>query len=123
MSLESKIDDLIKAVNEQTQAVNAFNGNIEKWLSTPTEQAAQEKASEPTPESANETQQSEQSKTEQSAALTHKDVQDDVLKFVRKDVKGNKPKVKTLLGEFGAKKVGDVAEGKLADFHAKLGAL
>jgi hypothetical protein len=123
MSLESKIDLLIKAVNEQTAAINAFNGNIEKWLTVPTEELTQEKASEPTPEPTVEPEQDELAADEPQAVLTHKDVQDAVLAFVRKDVKTNKPKVKALLEQFKAQKVGDVSEDKLNDFHTKLGAL
>lgn len=123
MSLESKIDLLIKAVNEQTTAINAFNGNIEKWLSAPTEEFTQEKSA-PTVESEqDEPAQDELEADAPQATLSHKDVQDAVLAFVRKDVKTNKPKVKALLDEFKAQKVGDVAEEKLGEFNTKLGAL
>ena len=50
MSLESKIDALIEAVNVQTTAINAFNGNIEKWLTAPTETLTAEKVEQVTPE-------------------------------------------------------------------------
>ena len=127
MSLESKIDLLIKAVNEQTTALNAFNGNIEKWLTAPTEELAQEKVSESAPEPTVEPEQDELAADEPyetlEVKLTHKDVQDAVLAFVRKDVKTNKPKVKALLEQFKAQKVGDVSEDKLEEFNAKLGEL
>jgi len=124
MSLESKIDLLIKAVNEQTTAINAFNGNIEKWLITPTEEVTKEKAQpEPQQEAAVEPEQDELKADIPQAVLTHKDVQDAVLAFVRKDVKTNKPLVKALLDEFKAKKVSDVSEDKLEEFNTKLGAL
>jgi len=127
MSLESKIDLLIKAVNEQTTAINAFNGNIEKWLITPTEEVTKEKT-QPAEEvvtvaQADEPEQDELEADTPQAVLTHKDVQDAVLAFVRKDVKTNKPLVKALLDEFKANKVSDVSEDKLAEFNTKLGAL
>ena len=124
MSLESKIDLLIKAVNEQTTAINAFNGNIEKWMTAPIAEANEEKAQpEPQQESTVEPKQDELKADEPYAALTHKDVQDAVLAFVRKDVKTNKPLVKALLDEFKANKVSDVSEDKLEEFNTKLGAL
>jgi hypothetical protein len=115
MSLESQIEKLITAINSQTEAVNAFNGNIEKWLSSPIETATAEKQTE-----APQTTEVEQS--EEAPALTHKDVQDKVLAMVREDM-GRKPKVKALLDEFGAKKVGDVDESRLVEFDSKLGEL
>jgi hypothetical protein len=124
MSLESKIDLLIKAVNEQTTAINAFNGNIEKWLTTPTVEVTEEKAQpEQQQEVTSEPVQDELKGDEPYATLTHKDVQDAVLAFVRQDVKVNKPLVKALLDEFEAKKVSDVSESKLEEFNTKLGAL
>lgn len=121
MSLESKIDALIEAVNAQTKSINAFNGNIEKWLTASTESFKVEKAA---PEVV-ETQESEPEQSEKPEAyteqsLTHKDVQDAVLAFVRKDVKVNKPKVKALLDEFSANKVGDLPEQSLFEFKTKL---
>ena len=124
MSLESKIDLLIKAVNEQTTAINAFNGNIEKWMTAPIVEANEEKAQpEPQQQATVEPEQDELKADEPYAALTHKDVQDAVLAFVRKDVKTNKPLVKALLDEFKANKVSDVSEDKLEEFNTKLGAL
>ena len=124
MSLESKIDLLIKAVNEQTTAINAFNGNIEKWMTAPIVEANEEKAQpEPQQEATVVPEQDELKADEPYATLTHKDVQDAVLAFVRKDVKTNKPLVKALLDEFKANKVSDVSEDKLEEFNTKLGAL
>ena len=127
MSLESKIDALIEAVNAQTTAINAFNGNIEKWLTAPTESFTAEKVEQVTPEVV-ETQESEPEQNdmlEDDAPIefTHKDLQDAVLSFVRKDVKTNKPKVKTLLDKYKANKVGDINESDLVAFKKELDAL
>jgi hypothetical protein len=129
MSLESKIDQLIKAVNEQTTAINAFNGNIEEWLTTPsivvkeenvtvTRGDANKQMDLPLEESEPEAQQAEPEQT-----ITHKDVQDAVLAFVRKDTKKNKPLVRALLDKFEANKVGDVPESRLVEFNKELGDL
>lgn len=124
MSLESKIDALIEAVNAQTTAINAFNGNIEKWLAAPTESFTVEKvAPEVVETQESEPEQSEKPEADTEQSLTHKDVQDAVLAFVRKDVKVNKPKVKALLDEFSANKVGDLPEQSLVEFKTKLDAL
>lgn len=120
MSLESKIDALIEAVNAQTKSINAFNGNIEKWLTSPDEQSPQET---PAEDVTGEPEQSEKPEADTEQSLTHKDVQDAVLAFVRKDVKVNKPKVKALLDEFSANKVGDLPEQSLVEFKTKLDAL
>lgn len=123
MSLESKIDALIEAVNAQTTAINAFNGNIEKWLTSPVEQFTQEAPAEVVETQESEPEQSEKPEADTEQSLTHKDVQDAVLAFVRKDVKVNKPKVKALLDEFSANKVGDLPGQSLAEFKTKLDVL
>lgn len=123
MSLESKIDVLIEAVNAQTKSINAFNGNIEKWLTSPVEQFTQEAPAEVVETQESEPEQSEKPEANTEQSLTHKDVQDAVLAFVRKDVKVNKPKVKALLDEFSANKVGDLPEQSLVEFKTKLDVL
>lgn len=127
MSLESKIDALIEAVNAQTTAINAFNGNIEKWLTSPTETFTAQKTEQVTPEVV-ETQQSEPEQDDMleddaPREFTHKDVQDAVLAFVRKDVKTNKPKVKKVLDKYKANKVSDIKESDLVVFKKELDAL
>lgn len=120
MSLESKIDALIEAVNAQTTAINAFNGNIEKWLTAPTHELVTVTGKvEPT----NPIEVAEPEESEPEQSLTHKDVQDAVLSFVRKDVKTNKPKVKTLLDKYNANKVGDINESDLVAFKKELDVL
>lgn len=127
MSLESKIDALIEAVNAQTTAINAFNGNIEKWLTAPTETFIAEKVEKTTPEvvekQQSEPEQNDMLEDDAPSEFTHKDVQDAVLSFVRKDVKTNKPKVKALLDKYGASKVSDLEETKLVEFKKQLDAL
>lgn len=127
MSLESKIDLLIKAVNEQTTAINAFNGNIEKWLTSPTEELTQEKVvvteEVQTVAQADEPEPRDLLDADAPSEFTHKDVQDAVLAFVRKDVKTNKPKVKALLDKYGASKVSDLEETKLVEFKKQLDTL
>ena len=51
--------------------------------------------------------------------LKHKDVQDFLLSFVRKDQK-LKSKIKTILSEFSASKVSDIDVARLSEFKAKV---
>ena len=108
MSLESKIEQLIAAIELQTKTITGFNDNIEKWLTAPISQSQKIEVS---PES-----------EAPSTTVTEKDVQDKVLAFVRKDEGKNKPIVKALLDEFKANKVSDLGDN-LAAFNVKLDAL
>ena len=103
MSLESKIDQLIKAVEANTQALLSYS------------QAPEPTAEQPKPEP-------EQTK-DTAPEVTHKEVQDAVLAFVRKDTKKHKPLVRTLLDGFEAQKVSDLDESRLPIFMKQLKAL
>jgi len=109
MSLESKIENL-------TLAINALNVNIAKLVNVP---ICDE------PELAAEILDRElpKAKAEKEAltspALTHKDVQDFMLSFVREDMK-RKPKIKKLLAEYSASKVSDLDVDTLEAFKAEL---
>lgn len=100
MSLENKIELLTSAVEMLIARIDAIaTANITS--SEPVE-----------PEHTPEPEQSEKK-------LTHKDVQDFLLSFVRKDA-DLKPKIKKLLSEFSASKVSDIELDKLADFKSKV---
>ncbi len=107
MSLESKIEILIASID-------ALNVNIAKLVNVP---ICDE------PELAAEILERELPKAkaekETSPALTHKDVQDFMLGFVREDMK-RKPKIKKLLAEYSAGKLSDIDEDKLEAFKAEL---
>jgi hypothetical protein len=55
----------------------------------------------------------------EQSQLKHKDVQDFLLSFVRKDQK-LKSKIKTILSEFSASKVSDIDVARLSEFKAKV---
>lgn len=106
MSLESKIENL-------TAAVNALNVNIAKLVNVP---ICDE------PELAAEILDRElpKAKVEKEVdKLTHKDLQDFMLGFVREDMK-RKPKIKKLLLTYSANKLTDIDESKLEAFKAEL---
>ena len=55
----------------------------------------------------------------EQSQLKHKDVQDFLLSFVRKDQK-LKSKIKTILSDFSASKVSDIDVARLSEFKAKV---
>lgn len=108
MSLESKIEILIASID-------ALNVNIAKLVSVPMcdePELAAEILERELPKA-------KQVKEETPPALTHKDVQDFMLGFVREDMK-RKPKIKKLLAEYSASKLSDIDEDKLEAFKAEL---
>ena len=124
MSLELKIENL-------TLAINALNVNIAKLVNVPMcdnpELAAEILERElPKAKRAKDkvvTSDDEIFENEIPAnlriVLTHKDVQDFMLSFVREDMK-RKPKIKKLLAEYSASKVSDLDVDVLEAFKAEL---
>jgi len=55
----------------------------------------------------------------EQSQLKHKDVQDFLLSFVRKDQK-LKSKIKTILSDFSASKVSDIDVARLSEFKSKV---
>ena len=106
MSLENKIELL-------TASIDALRATIEaqsKEVAAPVAVAdVGPVAVEPEPVSA---------EPEQDQ-LKHKDVQDFLLSFVRKDQK-LKSKIKTILSDFSASKVSDIDVARLSEFKAKV---
>tara|TARA_S200002703_G_C3785706_1_gene242225 strand:- start:581 stop:931 length:351 start_codon:yes stop_codon:yes gene_type:complete len=115
MSLESKIEELIKALNANTEALTASK-------SAPAKKAAPKK--EAVEEAVEAKSEPEQKPAEDKAeSVSYKEVQDAVLTFVREDTIKHKPLVRTLLDAFHAKKVSDLDEGRLNIFMKQLKAL
>ena len=119
MSLELKIEKL-------TLAINALNENMTKVLNVPAATHANEVLEPEQPEVVikEEPEQPEvvikdEPAEEQAPWLTHKDLQDFMLSFVRKDMT-RKPKIKKLLSEYSASKVSDLKAEQLVKFKAKL---
>lgn len=117
MSLESKIEDLIKALNANTEALTASKASpvVEQKKPVAKKSAPSKTETKSEPEQAPATDTEEQ--------VSHKDVQDAVLAFVRKDTTKNKPLVRTLLDGFNAQKVSDLDESRLGIFLKQLKAL
>lgn len=116
MSLESKIEKLTAAVESLTERLHSMEAMVaippsapapsEPPAATPPtgeqlEQAAKEEVAKATPE------------------ITHEQVQQLCLKIVRDD-RSKKPKLKEILGEYGANLVQDVPSDKLVELKQKL---
>ena len=111
MSLELKIENL-------TLAINALNVNMAKLVNVPMcddPKLAAEILDRELPKA----KAKAEKETVSEPALTHKDVQDFMLGFVREDMK-RKPKIKKLLAEYSASKLSDIDENKLEAFKAEL---
>jgi len=108
MSLETKIETL-------TAAINALNANMDKLLNVPV-------VSDPKKAAEVLEQHMPKEEAEQAPQMSHKDLQDFIMGFVREDMK-RKPKIKALLAKHSASKVTDLDVSKLADFKAELIAL
>ena len=107
MSLETKIETL-------TAAINALNANMAQLLNVPVVT---------NPKKAAEVLEQHMPKEdEQAPQMSHKELQDFIMGFVREDMK-RKPKIKALLAKHSASKVTDLDVGKLVDFKAELIAL
>ena len=113
MSLENKIETL-------TSAINALNVNIAKLVNVPICDEP-ELAAEILDRELPKAKQAKE-KAEQAPEMSHKDLQDFIMSFVREDMK-RKPKIKALLAKHSASKVTDLDVSKLADFKAELVAL
>ena len=109
MSLETKIETL-------TAAIEALNLNMAQLLNVPVVT---------NPKLAAEILEREMPKEEETVTapeMTHKELQDFIMVFVREDMK-RKPKIKTLLAKYSASKVTDLEGSKLVEFKAELVAL
>ena len=108
MSLELKIERLTVALDILNEnMLKLLNVQVEeKPISTPNPTPKAEPKPEPVVEQ----------------GLTHKDIQDFLLGFVREDMT-RKPKIKALLAKYSAGKVSDIEAAKLVEFKAQLGKL
>lgn len=116
--LETKIDQLTKAVEQLTRAILERDIN-ELAKNLIAQGATVEELAQPEP---TQTKVEPQPEPEQQSALTHSDLQDLILSKVRTKPE-LKNKVKELLAELGAKKVSDLNDTNLAVMFDKVNAL
>ena len=113
MSLENKIELLTASIDALRATIEAQSKEVAAPVAVNVEPEpvadVEPVAVEPEPVSAG---------PEQSQ-LKHKDVQDFLLSFVRKDQK-LKSKIKTILSDFSASKVSDIDVARLSEFKAKV---
>ena len=113
--LETKIDKLTKAIEALTAVIEAQGVTVEQpKVEQP--KVEQPKAEQPKVEQPK----VEQPKVEQP--ITHDEVKQLCLQISRDD-RSKKPAIKTLLGEYGANTVLQVAAESLAELKTKLGGL
>ena len=101
--LETKIEKLTKAIEALTAVIEAQGVTVEQ------PKAEQPKAEQPKAEQPN----------EEAPLITHEEVKQLCLQISRDD-RSKKPAIKTLLGEYGANTVLQVAAESLAELKTKL---
>lgn len=111
MSLEAKIEKLISAVESLTERLHSMEAMVVIPPSAPVEPPA------PSRDDLEQAAKEEQAKSEPD--VTHEEVQQLCLKIVRDD-RSKKPKLKEILGQYGASLVQDVPQEKLVELKAKL---
>jgi len=111
MSLEAKIEKLTAAVESLTERLHSMEAMVAIPPSAPAEPSA------PSRDDLEAAAKEGQAKSEPQ--VTHEQVQQLCLKIVRED-RSKKPKLKEILGQYGASLVQDVPQEKLAELKAKL---
>ena len=112
MSLESKIEKLTAAVESLTERLHSMEAMVAIPPSAPAPSEPEAPAA--TPPTG---EQLEQPKSQPD--VSHEEVQQLCLKIVRED-RSKKPKLKEILGQYGASLVQDVPQEKLVELKAKL---
>lgn len=116
MSLESKIEKLTAAVESLTERLHS----MEAMVAIPPSAPAPSEPPAPTPPTGEQLEQAAKEEVAKAEPeITHEQVQQLCLKIVRDD-RSKKPKLKEILGEYGANLVQDVPADKLAELKQKL---
>lgn len=118
MSLESKIEKLTAAVESLTERLHSMEAMVAIPPSAPA--PSEPEAPTPTPPTGELLEQAAKEEAlKAEPEITHEQVQQLCLKIVRDD-RSKKPKLKEILGEYGANLVQDVPSDKLAELKQKL---
>lgn len=115
MSLEAKIEKLTAAVESLTERLHS----MEAMVAIPPSDPAPSEPESPAPKREQLAQAAKEEAEKAEPEITHEQVQQLCLKIVRGD-RSKKPKLKEILGEYGANLVQDVPADKLAELKQKL---